>query len=233
VNFPEVINQLNLRDHSVEPPREGAAYPVLVCNVDSDGNSVGGLRHPLLSAPLGTHTGWALRGPGYAEGDLYTVQGSYVPLAESEVERVRNNDPRRSIAARYGTREGWAEAVAAAAEELVNARVLLREDADRLISAARESGRVWSAMTIGRSGSQSHFGPVRAWLIPVHRYRSEPPWRGGTGTSLQATRLRTFVNKLLLCHRKAFVALLTPYFDLDVTEQPVETLTSLRLNGFA
>jgi hypothetical protein len=146
VNFPDVINEVHLRDHSVEPPRKGAAYPVLVCDVDSDGNGVGGLRHPLLSAPLGTHTGWALRGPGYAEGDLYTVQGSYAPFAESEGERVRNDDPRPSIAARYGSREAWADAVAAASEQLVNARVLLREDADRLISAARESWDAFAAL---------------------------------------------------------------------------------------
>src|SRR3954449_3255103 len=28
VNFPNVLNELRLRDHSVEPPHEGTAYPV-------------------------------------------------------------------------------------------------------------------------------------------------------------------------------------------------------------
>ena len=30
VNFPNVLNELRLRDHSVEPPAESTAYPVFV-----------------------------------------------------------------------------------------------------------------------------------------------------------------------------------------------------------
>ncbi len=137
VDFPEVLNELHLRDHSMEPPVEGPAYPVLVCAVDADGNSRGGLRHPLLTAPLGTHTGWAVRLPGWAAGDLFTVQGSYLPFAATEAER--GDDPRPSIEARYGSHAAWAAQVTAAAEALVRDRLLLREDADRLIEAARES----------------------------------------------------------------------------------------------
>ena len=137
VDFPRVMNDLHLRDHSVEPPVDGPAYPVFVCAVDADGNSQGGLRHPLLTAPLGTYTGWAMRIPGYAAGDLFTIQGSHLPFPATEADRA--SDPRRSVAARYGSREAWAQAVTAAAEALVTDRLLLREDADRLTQAARES----------------------------------------------------------------------------------------------
>lgn len=137
VDFPDVLNELHLRDHSVEPPVDGPAYPVLVCAVDADGNSLGGLRHPLLTVPLGTHTGWAVRLPGWAAGDLFTVQGSYLPFAATE--EARGTDPRPSLAARYGGHAAWAARVAEAAEDLVRDRLLLREDADRLIAAARES----------------------------------------------------------------------------------------------
>jgi hypothetical protein len=137
MDFPDVLNALHLRDHSVEPPIDGPAYPVMVCAVDADGNSRGGLRHPLLTAPLGTHTGWALRATGHAAGDLYTVQGSYLPFARTEAERQQSADPRPSLAARYATRAAWADAVIGAAETLVVERLLLREDADRLVAALR------------------------------------------------------------------------------------------------
>ena len=137
VRFPDVLNELRLRDHSVEPPIEGPAYPVWVQTTDADGNSRGGLRHPLLAAPLGTHTGWSVRIPGYAEGDLFTVQGSYIPFAATEASR--GADPRLSLAARYPSHAAWAAKVIAAAEQLVAARLLLKEDADQFIAAAQAS----------------------------------------------------------------------------------------------
>ncbi len=139
VNFPAVLNELRLRDHSEEPPREGAAYPVFVQPTDADGNALGGLRHPLLEAPLATYTGWSLRATGFGEGELFTIQGSKVPFAATEAERRRTGDPRASIEARYGSREAWATRLAEAARRLVAERLLLAEDAERLIAAASES----------------------------------------------------------------------------------------------
>src|SRR5260370_37438927 len=54
VKYPDVLNELRLRDHSVEPPIESTAYPVFVQSTDADGNALGGSRHPLLAAPLCT-----------------------------------------------------------------------------------------------------------------------------------------------------------------------------------
>jgi hypothetical protein len=146
VRFPDVLNALHLRDHTVEPPVDGPEYPVFVNALDVDGNSLGGLRHPVLAAPLGTHTGWAVRVPGYAEGDLFTVQGSYIPFPATETERRASGDPRRSIEARYPSHAAWASQVISATEQLVADRLLLREDADRLIAAARESFDVLAAL---------------------------------------------------------------------------------------
>ena len=53
VNFPNVLNELRLRDHSVEPPIESTAYPVFVQSTDADGNALGGIRHPLLDGASG------------------------------------------------------------------------------------------------------------------------------------------------------------------------------------
>ncbi len=146
VDFPDVLNELRLRDHSVEPPIEGAPYTVLVAAVDADGNSKGGLRHPLLTAPIATHTGWAIRIPGYAAGDLFTIQGSCLPFAETAAERLRSGDPRPSFEERYGSHAAWATRVAEATETLVSQRLLLREDADRLIAASKVSKDVLAVL---------------------------------------------------------------------------------------
>jgi hypothetical protein len=146
VDFPDVMNELRLRDHSVEPPIEGAPYTVLVAAVDADGNSKGGLRHPLLTAPIATHTGWAVRIAGYAAGDLFTIQGSCVPFANTAAERDKAGDPRPSFEERYGSHAAWAARVSEAAEALVEERLLLREDADRLIAAVKESRDVLAVL---------------------------------------------------------------------------------------
>jgi alpha/beta hydrolase family protein len=146
VEFPKVLNELRLRDHSVEPPIESTAYPVFVQATDADGNSLGGIRHPMVDAPLATHTGWSLRASGYGEGDLFTIQGSMIPFATTEAERQRAGDPRPSVEARYASRDVWAARLAAATDRLVAERLLLPEDGGRLLAAARESWDVYQAL---------------------------------------------------------------------------------------
>ena len=146
VDFPDVLNELTLRDHSVEPPIEGPPYTVLVAAVDADGNSQGGLRHPLLTAPIATHAGWAVRIPGYAAGDLFTIQGSVIPFADTAADRQRTGDPRLSFEERYGSPTAWADRVAQAARVLVAERLLLAEDADRLIAAVRDTRDVLAVL---------------------------------------------------------------------------------------
>ena len=146
VNFPNVLNELRLRDHSVEPPRESTVYPVFVQATDADGNALGGIRHPLLAAPLATHAGWSLRASGYSEGELFTIQGSMIPFAQTEADRMRADDPRPSLEARYGSRDAWAARLAEAVSRLVAERLLLAEDGDRLTAAARESWDVYQEL---------------------------------------------------------------------------------------
>ena len=134
--FPDVLNDLYLRDYSVEPPHCGEKYPVYVCATDADGNSLDGIRHPLLSAPIATHTGWSLRAPGYAAGDLFSVQGSILPFPATAADRARQHDPRLSLAERYPSHAVWLGELRDAAEQLVSECHLLREDADRLLTAA-------------------------------------------------------------------------------------------------
>src|ERR1700732_4890584 len=112
VNFPNVLNELRLRDHSVEPPIECATYPVFVQSTDTDGNALGGIRHPLLTAPLATHVGWSLPATGYGENELFTIQGSMLPFAATEAERQRAGDPRPSLETRYASHDAWAARLA-------------------------------------------------------------------------------------------------------------------------
>jgi len=69
---PEVVHRAYRLDfgpswpqgiESLQPPAVGTAYPVLVPQVDADGNDIGGLRLPEVAVPLGTYTGWNLRVP--------------------------------------------------------------------------------------------------------------------------------------------------------------------------
>jgi hypothetical protein len=106
----------------VEPPIETTAYPVFVQATDADGNALGGIRHPLLEAPLATHVGWSLRASGYGEGELFTVQGLMIPFAQTEAERERARDPRPSLEARYASRDAWAARLAEAVDRLVAER---------------------------------------------------------------------------------------------------------------
>lgn len=116
----------------VVPPKHGDDYETRVPTPDADGNDKGGVRLVELQAPLGTHTGWNLRAPdtGFAWATS-RFDGSFVPFARTEAERVAAGDPRPSLEARYANRDAYVAAVRAAAERQVAAGLLLQEDVER------------------------------------------------------------------------------------------------------
>ena len=152
VKFLALANPLNLLDYgplfnefdesgipTVEPPGVGArAYTILVPQVDADGNDIGGIRSTAVLAPTATYTGWNLYS-GLFQDDLCTLSGSYIPFAATQAERMATGDPRLSLQERYGTHEGYVASVRKATEKLVKERLLLPEDATRLIGAAEAS----------------------------------------------------------------------------------------------
>ena len=87
----------------------------------------------------GTHTGWNLRRDGYGPGEQCAGSGSFVPFAVDRASRVSSADPRLSLAERYVDHDAYVAAVAAAADELVRDRLLLRADADQIVDRARRS----------------------------------------------------------------------------------------------
>lgn len=121
-----------------EPPEEDKTreYTVLVPQIDADGLEIPGLRTPDIEVPLATYTGWNLRPPDSAGNDQAGIMGSEFPLSRTEAEREARNDPRASIAARYGSKAHYVRQVEAAAQTLVAQRLLLNEDADRYVEVA-------------------------------------------------------------------------------------------------
>jgi hypothetical protein len=121
-----------------EPPRQldGEGYAILVPAVDADGNDIAGVRAPMVAAPLATYTGWNIRIAGHGIGAMHEFTGSTIPLAETDAERAWSDDPRPSMAARYGNAAGYTAAIRKAAEALVAARLMLEEDVERCVAAA-------------------------------------------------------------------------------------------------
>jgi hypothetical protein len=122
-----------------EPPgvTDAVGYTVLVPAPDADGNDLGGVRVPMVAAPLATYTGWNLRARGWAPGALHEYSGSTIPFPETPEEAAATGDPRASVQQRYGNAAGYVSAIEAAARELVAARLMLEEDVPRATAAAR------------------------------------------------------------------------------------------------
>ncbi|HKX07744.1 MAG TPA: alpha/beta hydrolase domain-containing protein [Stellaceae bacterium] len=126
-----------------EPPDviAGKSYTVLVPAVDADGNDTGGVRAPMVQAPLATYTGWNLRARGFGHGATHTFVGSTIPFPDTETERRITADPRRSTAERYPNQAAYTAAIAAAARKLVEERLMLEEDIERAIVLAQNWSR--------------------------------------------------------------------------------------------
>ena len=99
-------------------PVPGKEYTVQMPQVDEDGNDLGGLRSPEIMVPVGTHTGWNLRREGFAEGELASLTGSFVPFARTRAEREANGDPRPSIEERYESQDAYVTRITDSALEL-------------------------------------------------------------------------------------------------------------------
>ncbi|MCB8836116.1 alpha/beta hydrolase domain-containing protein [Aurantimonas sp. VKM B-3413] len=128
---------------SHEPPEivAGEDYPVQIPAVDEDGNEIGGLRAPMVEAPLGTYTGWSLRRRDFGHGAMVGITGSYIPFPDTEDERAQTGDPRPSVLSRYGTPDAYQAAIRQAAEGLVADGLMLEEDVERCVAAAADWGR--------------------------------------------------------------------------------------------
>jgi len=137
-------NYATTRVITIEPPTLGKRYPVLVPQVDADGNDVGGIPLVEVAAPLGTYTGWNRSIPSFSGlGYLAGLIGSFEPFANTAAERERGNDTRRSISERYTGRQDYLDKVHAAADALVTQRFLLADDVAAVVQRATS---LWDAL---------------------------------------------------------------------------------------
>ena len=144
VNWPAIPNSIytgishiiHVTDYNTNPPILGNPYPVFGLQVDQDGIALAGIKLPQVAVPTATVTGWNLRAQGFAEGELCMASGSYLPFAKTKSEREKNNDPRLSIAERYQSQQDYVNQISEVAKQLVDKRLLLRNDAEAIIENA-------------------------------------------------------------------------------------------------
>ena len=106
----------------------------------ADGNEVAGIRLPDIAVPLGTYTGWNDYKAPYPDGELCRsrrhLRGLRARPGPSGWPRATRG-PRSRSATAAGAR--YVARVDAAVTELVRARLLLPEDAERIRAAALRS----------------------------------------------------------------------------------------------
>jgi hypothetical protein len=154
VNRPHEANQAYRIDFgpnwqegilSIQPPIVGQPFPMLVPQVDADGNERDGVRLPEMTVPLATITGWNLRDPSIGAADQRVAfEASYLPFPRTAEDRQRTGDPRKSIAERYASRQVYLSRYTQAVDELVAQRWILKEDSAALLE---RGAKEWSIAT--------------------------------------------------------------------------------------
>jgi len=145
-DFGPAFDANDMRGAIVTPPVVRRVVPNLVPQIDRDGNELAGIKSPLVANPLGTYLGWNVTVSGFARGQQCGFSGGFIPFAADRDERIANGDTRPSLEERYGTSAAYAERVRRSARQLVRDRLLLQEDADRIIADAARSD-AWLAAT--------------------------------------------------------------------------------------
>ncbi len=119
--------------------------PLLVPQVDRDGNPVGGFRLPDIAVPLATYTGWNFRNSAIGGTEqLFPLIGAYVLFAATKTEREQAGDSCLSIQQRYPSREQYLKLVEEAAAPLVKEGYLLADDVSKI---TKRAGDHWDLLT--------------------------------------------------------------------------------------
>ena len=134
-NVVPVYNVLQVQDHDSLPPVAGAAYPILVPKMNSDGIGLGGVATPRVAVPLGTYLGWNLRKEGRAAGNLCSLTGSFLPFAADAGSAT--GDGRKPLSERYADAPTYGAAVAENARALVEDGFLVEDDLLLIVDRAQ------------------------------------------------------------------------------------------------
>jgi hypothetical protein len=129
---------------TIEPPKIGASYPILIPQVDRDGNETAGIRLPELAVPLATYTGWNLRSENIGAPEaIQSMVGSFIPFPKTKAEREQSGDARLSIEERYSSRAEYLTKIEQAAKPLVVERLLLDRDVEKV---KEKAGARWDSL---------------------------------------------------------------------------------------
>ncbi|HET9308521.1 MAG TPA: alpha/beta hydrolase domain-containing protein [Candidatus Sulfotelmatobacter sp.] len=119
---------------SMQPPNVGKSFPVLVPQVDGDGNERDGVRLPEVTVPLATYASWNLRDPSIGAPDQrLSFEASYIAFPKTAAERQKTGDPRQSIVERYTSRQVYLSRYTNVLDELVKERWILPEDREAVL----------------------------------------------------------------------------------------------------
>ncbi len=104
--------------------------------IDADGNETSGLRLPDQALPLATFIAFneSKATPGALCG-----AGAEFPFAATKADRDKTSDPRLSLVERYGSRAYFVATMRVVADSLAKERLLLKEDADAYVAAAKQA----------------------------------------------------------------------------------------------
>jgi hypothetical protein len=118
-------------------PDTTASMPLLVPQVDEDGNERAGIRLPEIAVPLATYTGWNFRKPEIgAPGEIVPLLGASILFPATRATREASKDPRRSVEERYASRDDYLARVEQVLDALVLKRYLIYDDGPRILQRA-------------------------------------------------------------------------------------------------
>jgi hypothetical protein len=116
---------------------EGTELPLLVPQVDADGNDLGGIRMPDIAVPLGTATGWVFRPAEFGSPhEFYLLRGAWVPFAKTKSQREATNDPRPSLEERYASKDAYLAKVKAVVLKLIDQGLMAESDLESQLKQA-------------------------------------------------------------------------------------------------
>jgi Alpha/beta hydrolase domain len=128
---------------SAQPPKVVETFPVLVPQVDGDGNERDGVRLPEVSVPLATYASWNLRDASIgAPDERVAFECSYIAFPKTAVARRAAGDPRKSVEERYTNRDDYMMKFTKATNELVKQRWILPEDRESMLHRGEQA---WAA----------------------------------------------------------------------------------------